>query len=204
MSRNVIVIGGAGSLGSILIQELKKKSFQIISIDINSNPSIPLNIQIKKNQEISSQYLEIKSSLSSFLKNSKVSSIICTAGGWLGGKISDNNFFLTLQQMNLMNFETAALSSNLSFNYLENNGTLILTGSQAALNPCPNMIGYGISKSSTHYLIKSIVHDEDFQKGSYRAYGILPLTIDTPSNRIAMPTANFLSWTKVKILLLFF
>lgn len=198
--KKAIVVGGSGTLGKTLIKDLKEKSFKIISLDINENKEANYNILINKNQSLSLQYNIITNNIQTILSGSLFSGVFCTAGGWMGGKIGDNNFLNILEQMNLMNLETAALSSNLAVNYLDNNGLLILTGAQAALNPCPNMIGYGVSKSATHYLLSSIVKDEDFIKKSCRAYGILPNTIDTPANRAAMPGANHLSWTKVFLL----
>lgn len=195
--KKALVIGGSGSLGKAIVKELKNKSFQIISIDINENKEANYNIIINKQHNLSYQYHSIRNNINNYLSGHLFQGVFCAAGGWMGGKIGDENFLNILEKMNFMNLETAALSSNLAINYLENNGTLILTGAQAALHPCPNMISYGISKSSTHYLIASIIKDEDFIKKSCRAYGILPSTIDTPANRAAMPDAHHLGWTKV-------
>ena len=55
------------------------------------------------------------------------------------------------------------------------------------------MIAYGVTKAATHHLIKSLV--EDFGKQGRTVLGLLPVTLDTPSNRSSMPSADFSSWT---------
>ncbi len=197
MKSTAIVIGGAGALGKALIHELTKASITAISIDMFRNDEATHNLLVRKDSTLSSQYKGLRGDLDKKLSGTTTKGVFCTAGGWMGGGIGDDHFLDVLQRMNSMNLETAALASNLAINYLDNHGTLILTGAQAALQPCPGMIGYGISKSATHYLLATIIRDEKFLQKSCRAYGILPSTIDTPSNRAAMPTANFLSWTKV-------
>lgn len=193
-----IVIGGAGALGKALVKELKKASIATVSIDIHTNTTAEYNLLIHKDQSLASQYKNVRKNLDQYMnQNTQIHGVFCTAGGWMGGSIGDENFLNVLQSMNSMNLETAALASNFAINYLNSNGLLILTGAQAALHPCAGMMGYGISKSATHYLVRSIIEDENFKKKSCSAYGILPAMIDTPSNRSAMPDANFLSWTKV-------
>jgi dihydropteridine reductase len=40
--------------------------------------------------------------------------------------------------------------------FLEPRSSLVLTGAAAALGPTPGMIGYGLMKASTHYLVRSL------------------------------------------------
>lgn len=72
---------------------------------------------------------------------------------------------------------------------------VVLTGASAALGTTPGMLGYGMSKAATHFLVQSMAADPLFRKATVAA--ILPVTIDTPSNRMAMPNAKHDDWTKV-------
>jgi dihydropteridine reductase len=58
------------------------------------------------------------------------------------------------------------------------------------------MLGYGLSKAATHYLVKSLAVDPALQS-TVTSLAILPVTIDTPANRAAMPKADFTAWTRV-------
>jgi dihydropteridine reductase len=56
------------------------------------------------------------------------------------------------------------------------------------------MAGYGISKGATHQLVKSMGVPGALNDRAC-GVGVLPITIDTPANRDAMPDADFSSWT---------
>jgi NAD(P)-dependent dehydrogenase (short-subunit alcohol dehydrogenase family) len=71
-----------------------------------------------------------------------------------------------------------------------------MTGASAALGTTPGMLGYGLSKSATHFLVQSLAAEPLFRKATIAA--ILPTTIDTPANRAAMPDAKYEDWTKVR------
>uniref|UniRef100_A0A7S2Y4H5 Uncharacterized protein n=2 Tax=Entomoneis paludosa TaxID=265537 RepID=A0A7S2Y4H5_9STRA len=90
---------------------------------------------------------------------------------------------------------------------------LVIVGASAALSPTPGMMGYGLAKSATHHLIKTLgamngnsLESMAMQKRGQEAQpphlfphmsvvGILPNTLDTPSNRRAMPDSKFELWT---------
>jgi dihydropteridine reductase len=55
------------------------------------------------------------------------------------------------------------------------------------------MIGYGMAKAATHFLVESLAQS-GLPEGS-RALGVLPITIDTPGNRAGMPDADTSTWT---------
>lgn len=80
----------------------------------------------------------------------------------------------------------------------------VLTGASAALDPraCTGMLGYGMSKAATHFLVQSLAaqFEEEAGRGS-TVLAVLPTTLDTPANRAAMPGADFAGWTKVYAML---
>jgi dihydropteridine reductase len=99
--------------------------------------------------------------------------------------------------MNKANLEPACMAAHLSTKQLTSDGLLVLTGAAAILDGGqPGMIGYGVSKISTHYLATSMVGDASFKDSKKSVLTVCPTTIDTPGNRSAMPDANFDSWTK--------
>jgi dihydropteridine reductase len=72
---------------------------------------------------------------------------------------------------------------------------VVLTGAGAALSPTPDMVAYGVTKTATHFLTKSMAQDPAL--AGVTSLAILPTTIDTAPNRAAMPHADFSDWTKV-------
>lgn len=90
-----------------------------------------------------------------------------------------------------------------------------MIGATPALSATPGMMGYGLAKAATHHLVQTLgaTTGKSMEKKSKRkegrrlrqhaesldtlsVVGILPTTIDTPSNRNGMPDADFTKWTK--------
>ena len=57
-----------------------------------------------------------------------------------------------------------------------------MIGASAALSPTPGMLGYGSAKSAAHHYLQSW-GPTSFEENGTTAVGILPLMMDTPSNR---------------------
>jgi len=94
-------------------------------------------------------------------------------------------------------------------------GLFVVIGATAALSSTPGMLGYGLSKVSSHHLVQTMgastglalqtkterkvgrqfrQHAENLD--SMTCIGVLPTTIDTPSNRQFNPDADYTAWTK--------
>lgn len=124
---------------------------------------------------------------------------MCTAGGWAGGSIQDRKLPSAVASMHSMCLESSLTAAQLASLYMQPGGTLVLTGSAAALGPAPGMLAYGLSKASVHTLVQWLAAAgpaEGLPAGS-RVVGILPKVIDTPSNRqyMAGPGVDTSSWT---------
>ena len=96
-------------------------------------------------------------------------------------------------------------------------GLFVVFGASAALKPTPGMLGYGLGKVGAHHFVQTLgqitgkaVSPKSKREVSRRlrkhgeyldtmsVIGILPTVLDTPSNRDAMPNADFKRWTKPK------
>jgi len=70
-----------------------------------------------------------------------------------------------------------------------------LTGAAAVFKePQPEMIGYSLAKTAVHSLALNL--SEQAKESGSRIITLLPETIDTESNRQAMPNADFTKWSK--------
>ena len=73
-------------------------------------------------------------------------------------------------------------------------GLIVFTGATAAFSaPNPDMIGYHLAKASTHELARNVAADQSMRER--HVLTVLPMTIDTPANREAMPDADRSTWT---------
>ena len=82
---------------------------------------------------------------------------------------------------------------------------VVVLGATAALQPTAGMLGYGVAKAATHHVVQTLgsMSTQSLHKsraGGKRSpqvptvIGILPTTLDTPSNRKAMANTNS-QWT---------
>jgi NAD(P)-dependent dehydrogenase (short-subunit alcohol dehydrogenase family) len=134
--------------------------------------------------------------------------------------MSDAGFLESVDRMWRVNLQSAALAAHMAEVFMTplllpptvpneirgrsshgGGGLVVLTGAGAALDPsmCTGMVGYGVSKSATHFLVKAMAVDPGLRKGGVTALSLLPSTIDTSANRKAMPDADFGEWTKVGV-----
>jgi len=150
--------------------------------------------------------------------------VLHVAGGWSGGGVHDPGFLESMNRMWICNVQSAALAAHMAGLYLrpqypsvgrqagmgdatrdvgdggtKSGGLMVLTGAGAAVDPkaCVSMVGYGLSKSATHFLTRTVAVDPEVVRAGLTALSILPTTIDTPANRMVMPDADFGEWTRV-------
>ena len=118
-----------------------------------------------------------------------------------------------------MNYNPVVAAGTLIPKYMTvNSGLFVVMGASAALTPTPGLLAYGSSKAAAHAYVQSLglttgkalknkhLHrdkspDAIFQRQltpylkELTVCGILPSTIDTEANRIAMPEEDFGTWT---------
>lgn len=84
-----IVIGGSGALGRSVIETLSSHSCESINIDYNENPKATHNLVIGDD-------VQAKDVLAKIRQIAAVDSVICVAGGWIGGDAKSASTFYAL------------------------------------------------------------------------------------------------------------
>lgn len=164
--KKALVYGSNGALGRCLVSGFKKQSWIVTEVDIDKEQT----------------YSQIEQNLRNSIKDTKFNAIINVAGGWAPGKVTDPDFYQTLDKMLSSSLSTSIISTRIAATNLEENGLLVLTGADGAIKPAPDMLAYGIAKNSVHYLVKSCGSANSGLEGK-KVVGILPAMIDTPMNR---------------------
>eukprot|EP01098_Paradermamoeba_levis_P000154 TRINITY_DN10161_c0_g1_i1.p1 TRINITY_DN10161_c0_g1~~TRINITY_DN10161_c0_g1_i1.p1 ORF type:complete len:249 (-),score=80.40 TRINITY_DN10161_c0_g1_i1:56-748(-) len=192
---SILVYGGSGALGSSILKAFKTKGWTTYSVDLHPSgeTSHPLTITGKDAAEDTTKVVKELGAL-----KAELDVLYCAAGGWVGGSVNSDDVFQTVDKMWKFNLQSALASAHVATKFLKPGGLLVLTGAVAALTPTPGMIGYGFSKVATHHLIKTLATEGGGLPNGATVVGVLPVTLDTPSNRVAMPTANFDDWTPVE------
>eukprot|EP01113_Clastostelium_recurvatum_P006266 TRINITY_DN1283_c0_g1_i1.p1 TRINITY_DN1283_c0_g1~~TRINITY_DN1283_c0_g1_i1.p1 ORF type:complete len:246 (+),score=62.38 TRINITY_DN1283_c0_g1_i1:49-738(+) len=187
---SVLVYGGCGSLGHEVVAHFKSKGWHTISVDLRPSEISSASVVTQPSAKPADIFADVKKVVTEPLQ-----AVVCAAGGWAGGNIKDETLFEGVDRMLSVNLLPAVTASHIAAHLLAPKGMLVLTGSYAALTPTPGMIAYGLAKSATHHLVQSLATaGSGFPEGG-SVVGVLPITLDTPANRSAMPKADTSTWT---------
>lgn len=197
--KKVLILGGSGALGKSVVNTFKstKPIWNVINLDFSENKNADYNYQLNSNSDnfISKDEISKIGKLEVFQK--KLDCIINVAGGWRGGSIESEDILESTQQMISMNLYSTLLSAHLAKKFLNENSLMIFTGANSVKEGMHAwMMGYQLSKNSVHHLTDVLLKNPNELPTNTKLITILPNTIDTQSNRSAMPDADFSSWTK--------
>ncbi|EPZ30795.1 Short-chain dehydrogenase/reductase domain-containing protein [Rozella allomycis CSF55] len=190
-----IVYGGTGALGSTLVESLIASNHKVLSIDLTNSPHTKYNLIMAFDEPLQSQYDIAFTQIKEFAGSDKIKGIFCVAGGWAGGNASDEGFLESVEKMWKQSVASSAIAAKIASSFLQEDGLLVFTGASAAKNGTPGMIGYGMAKSAVHNLVQSLSCPSSGLPKNSKVIAILPITLDTPTNRKAMSDADFSSWT---------
>jgi len=119
-----------------------------------------------------------------------------TVGGFAGGQPIADSDDATFQHMLDINLNSAFHILRAAIPPLRKSGSgrIISIGSRAAMEPGANVGAYSASKAAMVSLIKTVAAEN--RDAGVTANVILPGTMDTPANRMAMPGEDFSNWVQ--------
>ena len=119
-----------------------------------------------------------------------------TVGGFAGGQSVADTDDTTFQRMFDLNVNSFLHILRASIPPLRRSGggRVIAIGSRAAVEPGAGVGAYSASKAAMVSLVKTVAAEN--RDAVMTANVILPGTMDTPANRMAMPGANFSQWVQ--------
>uniref|UniRef100_A0A8C4Q9D0 Dihydropteridine reductase n=1 Tax=Eptatretus burgeri TaxID=7764 RepID=A0A8C4Q9D0_EPTBU len=140
----------------------------------------------------------VASGVSTTLEDHKLDALLCVAGGWAGGNAKAKALSKSTDLMLKQSIWTSTIAASVASRHLKDGGLLQLTGAQAALSGTPGMLGYGLAKAAVHQLTRSLASEKSGLPEGVTVLAVLPVTLDTPTNRKFMPDADFGSWTPLE------
>jgi NAD(P)-dependent dehydrogenase (short-subunit alcohol dehydrogenase family) len=119
-----------------------------------------------------------------------------TVGAFAGGQSIAETDDATFKKMLDLNFNSAfyLLRAAVPAIRKAGNGRIIAIGSRAAVDPGPGVGAYSASKAALVSLIRTVAAEN--KDAGVTANVILPGTIDTPTNRKAIPNADISKWVQ--------
>ncbi len=188
-SPRVLVVGGAGSVGRLVIAHFKRAGWATVSADLVAQPEATQSVTLDVGSTASPSRI-----LSELHASPPLDAVVSVAGAWHGGGIEDSNLIETADAMWWANVVPSLTAAHVASRMLRPDGLLMFTGAlpvRMSAKGTPWMVGYSLSKAAVHNLVVNAAA----ALPEARVVGLLPQTIDTPANREAMPTADFASWT---------
>lgn len=198
MQRKVVLITGAGGhLGKAVVDTFVKADYDVIA---TVSPGKKLGYTVAKFVDVHAVDLTSHDEVSHLCDQlintyKKIDALVLLAGGFSPGNILETNVE-DLQKMISLNFNTAFFITQSLLPFLiaqTDHANVVFVGSKQALHPeeGENAVAYTLSKSlllQFSKMVNTIGHEH------IHASVIIPSIIDTPSNRKAMPEANFSTW----------
>ena len=118
-----------------------------------------------------------------------------TVGGFAGGQSVTDTDDATFQRMLELNLNSVFHILRATIPALrKSSGRIIAIGSRAAVEPGPGVGAYSASKAAMLSLVKTVAAEN--RDAGVTANVVLPGTMDTPANRMAMPDADFARWVQ--------
>jgi len=197
-----IITGASGNLGQAAIKKFIEGGYFVIGTVVSGDP---MNINFPAssfervvvdllNEDDSQKFVDTVIS-----KYGRIDVAILTVGGFAAGNIAETKTSDINRQYKL-NFETAYNIARPAFVQMkrQSQGRLFIIGSRPGLDARngKGMVAYGLAKSLL-FRLADILNDEAAGKDIVTSV-VIPSTIDTSSNRKAMPNADFNAWVKTE------
>ncbi|MFZ1142590.1 MAG: SDR family NAD(P)-dependent oxidoreductase [Candidatus Sulfotelmatobacter sp.] len=195
--KTALVTGANGGLGTHVTQALREAGFAVVG----------LAPKIQQSDFDHPNFTALAASLDSLAAaNKAVDTIIARfgkidvpahlVGGFAGGQTVADTDDATFQRMFDMNLNSAfhILRAVIPHMRKAGAGRIIAIGSRAAEAPGPTVGAYSASKAALVSLIRTVALEN--KDAGITANVILPGTMDTPSNRKAMPGTDVSQWVQ--------
>lgn len=200
--RVVLVIGAAGNLGQATARAFTGTGASLVLTDHRKGRLSALfpNLQ-QNNKHLFFDLVNVTDpdSVQKFVDQtstqfSHIDVLVNTVGSYRGGQPVHNMPLETWDLMMDMNARSALLLSRAVIPVMreQGHGKLIHIASRAAVRGMAKAAAYSAAKSALVRLVESMALE--LRKEHINVNCVLPGTIDTPENRLAMPKANFDRW----------
>ena len=200
-NRIVLVTGGTGALGRAITKAFIASNATVISSYVSDREVDQLEAQIKSVVHLIKADIgkeeEVKKLVSSILvKYGQIHILVNVVGGYIGGKsvaeLDEKEWDLMMN----MNLKSAFLiSKNVIPQMISSkNGKIVHVSSRTGLKSSGYDSAYAASKSGLIRLVESL--SDEVKELNINVNCIMPSTIDTEANRIAMPNADHSRWVK--------
>jgi NAD(P)-dependent dehydrogenase (short-subunit alcohol dehydrogenase family) len=195
MSRNIIVTGAAGVLGTAVVEKFKREGYHVIALLRPGHEEVAEEADDSYEVDVTDEQAVLEFVREFQMQYNDLEAIAMIVGGFSMGKIES-----TTQQEMLSMFQLNFFSAfHLVQGFLpilkkQQRGTFLFVGAKPALQltDAKEMVAYSLSKKLV--LSLSDILAEEVKGTQIRSHVFVPSVIDTPGNRTSMPNSDFGKW----------
>ncbi len=199
MSRNIIITGAAGNLGSAVVDKFKREGYHIIALlqpgkdeeaeEADDSYEVDVTDEIAVEEFIKEYHMQY----------GELDALAMIVGGFGGGSIEETTQS-DFEKMFKLNFFSAyhLVKGFLPIMKKQQKGTLLFVGARPALHAsdAAGALAYAMSKKLVISLAEVVGEETD--NSAIRSHVFVPSIIDTPENREAMADADHNKWVTPK------
>jgi len=190
----VLIAGGSGALGQVIAPACVEAGSKVITVDRHP-PSIQRKGIVAMTGDVTDQADTRRLVTDVIQKAGRLDVLINLVGGFAEGRVQDTDATVW-QRMLTMNLTSGFLLSRAVLPAMtqQRAGRILHIAAKAAIEPFPGAGAYIVAKSGLVALIRTLALE--LIGSGVTVNGVLPSTIDTPSNRKSMPDADPSKWVK--------
>jgi len=192
-----IVTGASGALGSAVSKVLLQAGVTLAGIDRTGASHLSQDSGIRgfpANLMDPEDVRQVIAKIAAELR--RIDILVHVMGGFAGGTSVADTDDATWRKMMDINLDAAfyVLRAVVPVMRAAGRGRIITIGSRQAVQPAANVGAYSASKAALVSLVQTVALEN--KDRNIRANVVLPGTMDTPANRMAMPKANVEKWVQ--------
>jgi NAD(P)-dependent dehydrogenase (short-subunit alcohol dehydrogenase family) len=190
--RVIIVTGGFGALGSSVVELATARGANVAVLGHGTDRGGPglriAGVDLADERACQEAFARVASELGALY------GLVNVAGGFAMAPLSDGGPEI-FDRMYRMNVRTAVAASYAALPHMraQKKGRIVNIGATAAAKGAAAMGAYAASKSGIARFTESLA--EEMRGTGITVNAVLPTLIDTPTNRAAMPNADYSKWT---------
>jgi NAD(P)-dependent dehydrogenase (short-subunit alcohol dehydrogenase family) len=199
--RTVVVAGGTGALGASVSRAFIASGARVIATYVKQVEYDALSKQVGAaligvSLDVTDEAAVAKFVAETESKYGAIDALVIAVGGFAGGKQLWETDTATYDLMLSLNLRAAFVMARaiLPGMIRQNRGAVVNVASKAGYGHSAGAAMYAASKAGVMALFDSLA--EEVKPYNINVNSIVPSIMDTPSNRRAMPKANFDVWPK--------
>lgn len=202
MTRNVVITGGTGGLGTALVRRLINEEYRIAVTYLLPDEATTFESQFEVDEEqITLTRVDCTNpeAVNTYVKGvadrwGEIHGLCALVGGWAGGRDVEETDDVRFERMLDLNLRSAFYAVRAAVPYLKEAGwgRIVLVGSRGAIDYPQGQAAFNIAKAGVVALGKTVA--EELDGTGVNANVLMPSVIDTPATRASLPYADYVNW----------